>query len=81
MYWNSDDRLIQFNFNRQKSGQNRAFYGHRSSSVFLTNILKYRLGCQLVSRCSEGDWTCKNFCYCDKVVTMATNITLLNSIN
>ena len=49
MYWNSDDRLIQFNFNGQKSGQNRAFYGHQSSPVFLTNILNYRLDCQLVN--------------------------------
>ena len=47
MYWYSDDRSIQFNFNRQKSGLNKAFYGHRSSSVFLTNILKYRLDLQL----------------------------------
>ena len=43
VYWYSDDGSIQFNFNRQKSEQNRAFYGHRSSPVFLTNILKYRL--------------------------------------
>ena len=47
MYWNSDNRLIQFNFNWQKSGQSKAFYGHWSSPVFLTNILKYRLDCQL----------------------------------
>ena len=39
----SGDRSIQFNFNRQKSRRNRAFYGHWSSPVFLTNILKYRL--------------------------------------
>ena len=37
----------QFNFSRQKSGLKKAFYGHRSSSVFLTNILKYRLDRQL----------------------------------
>ena len=50
MYWYSDDRSIQFNFNRQKSGLNKAFYGHRSSPVFLTNILKYRLDHQLGKR-------------------------------
>ena len=49
MYWYSDDRSVQFNFNRQKSGRNRAFYGHWSSPVFLTNILKYRLDRQLLS--------------------------------
>ena len=48
MYWYSDDRSIQFNFNGQKSGRNRAFYGHWYSPVFLTNILKYRLDRQLV---------------------------------
>ena len=42
MYWNSDD------FKRQKSGLNKAFYGHRSSSVFLANVLKYRLDRQLM---------------------------------
>ena len=43
MYWYSDDT-----FSRQKSGLNKVFYGHRSSSVFfLTNILKYRLDRQL----------------------------------
>ena len=47
MYWYSDDRSIQFSFDRQKSGLNKASYGHRSSSVFLTNILKYRLDRQL----------------------------------
>ena len=47
MYWYSDDRSIQFSFDRQKSGLNKAFYGHRSSSVFLTNILKYGLDRQL----------------------------------
>ena len=47
MYWYSDDISIDFNFNRQKSGLNKVFYGHRSSSVFLTNILKYRLDRQL----------------------------------
>ena len=47
MYWYSDDRSIQFNFNRHKSGLNKAFYGHRSSPVFLTNILIYRLDRQL----------------------------------
>ena len=47
VYWYSDDKSIQFNFNRQKSGLNKAFHGHRSSSVFLTNILKYRLDRQL----------------------------------
>ena len=47
VYWYSDDRSIQFNVNRQKSGWNRAFYGHWSSPVFLTNILNYRLDCQL----------------------------------
>ena len=47
MYWYSDDRSIQFNFNRQKSGLNKAFYGHKSSPVFLTHILKYRLDRQL----------------------------------
>ena len=49
MYWYSDDRSIQFKFNRQKSGLNKAFYGHRSSSIFSTNILKYRLDCHLQS--------------------------------
>ena len=34
----------QFNFNRLS----KAFYGHRSSSVFLTNILKYKLDRQLI---------------------------------
>ena len=47
MHWCSDDRSIQLNVSRQKSGLNKAFFGHRSSSVFLTNILKYRLGHQL----------------------------------
>ena len=47
MYWYSDDRSIQFNFNRQKSGRNSAFYGHWSSPVFLTNILKYKLDSHL----------------------------------
>ena len=49
MYWYSDDRSIQFNFKRQKSGQNKAFYGLKSSPVFLTNMLKYRLDRQLPS--------------------------------
>ena len=48
MYWYSDDRSIQFNFSRQKSGLSKAFYGHRSSPVFLTNILKHRLDRQLI---------------------------------
>ena len=56
MYWNSDDRLIQFNFNGQKSGQNRAFHRHRSSPVFLNNILKYRLDCQLVASRPLESW-------------------------
>ena len=43
----SDDRLIQLYFNRQKGGLNKAFCGHRSSSVFLTNILEYRLDLKL----------------------------------
>ena len=43
MYWYYDDRSIQFNLNGQKSGLNKAFYGHRSSLVFL----KYRLDRQL----------------------------------
>ena len=47
VYWYSNDGSIHIDFNRQKSGQNRAFYGHRSSPVFLTNILKYRLDRQL----------------------------------
>ena len=47
MYWYSDDRSIQFNFNRQNSGQNRAFYGHWSNPVFLFYTLKYRLDRQL----------------------------------
>ena len=55
MYWYSDDRSIQFSFNRQKSGLNKAFYGHRSSSVFLTNILKYRLDRQLGLHISRKD--------------------------
>ena len=50
MYWYSDDRSIQFNFNRQKSGRNRAFYGHLSSPVLLSNISKYRPDRQLVWR-------------------------------
>ena len=50
MYLYSDDRSTQFNFNRQKSGLNKAFYGHRSSSVNLTSILKYRLDRQLKIR-------------------------------
>ena len=44
---NSRPRSIQFNFSRQKSGRKRAFYGHRCSPVFLTNISKYRLDRQL----------------------------------
>ena len=47
VYWYSDDKSIQFNFNRQKSGRKRAFCGHWSSPVFLTNILKHRLDRQL----------------------------------
>ena len=47
VYWHSDDRSIQFNFNRQKSARNRAFYGYWSSPAFLTDILKYRLDRQL----------------------------------
>ena len=47
MYWYFDDRSVQFSFNRPKSGRNRAFYGHWSSLVFLTYILKYRLDRQL----------------------------------
>ena len=47
MYWYSDDRSVQVNLNREKSGWNRAFYGHWSSPVFLTNILKYMLDLQL----------------------------------
>ena len=47
MYWYSDDRSIEFNFDRQKTGRNRAFYGPWSSPVFLTDILKYRLDRQL----------------------------------
>ena len=47
VYWHFDDRSIQFNFNRQKGGRNRAFYGYWSSPVFLTDILKYRLDRQL----------------------------------
>ena len=47
VYWHSDDRSIQFNFNRQKIGRNRAFYEYWSSPVFLTDILKYRLDRQL----------------------------------
>ena len=47
MYRYSDDRPVQFNFNRQKSGQNRAFRGHWSSPVFLTDILKYTLDRQI----------------------------------
>ena len=43
VYCYPDDGSIQFNFNKQKCGQNRAFYGHMASLVFLTNILKYRL--------------------------------------
>ena len=43
MYWHFGDRYIQFHFNKQKSGKNRAFYGYWSSPVFLTDILKYRL--------------------------------------
>ena len=54
MYWYSDDRSVQFNFNKQKSGLSKAFYGHRSSSVFLTNILKYRLDRQLNVRMSKA---------------------------
>ena len=52
MHWYSDDsdRSIQFNFNRLKSGLNKALYGHRSSPEFLTNILKYRLDRQLTKR-------------------------------
>ena len=38
----SDDRSFQFNFNRQKSEQNSAFYGHWSM-----DILEYRLDRQL----------------------------------
>ena len=30
MYWYSDERSIQFNFNGQKGGLNKDFYGHRS---------------------------------------------------
>ena len=48
VYWYSDDRSIQFSFNMQKSGRNRAFCGHWSSPVFLTNISKYRLDRQLI---------------------------------
>ena len=51
MYWHSDDRSVQFSFNRQKSGLNKAFYRHRSSSVFLTDILKYGLDRQ--SKCTK----------------------------
>ena len=53
VYWYSDDRSIKFNFKRQKSEPNKAFYGHRSNSVFLTNILKYRLDSQLVVQSSR----------------------------
>ena len=49
VYWYSDDRSIQFNFNRRKSGRNMAFYGHWFSRVFLTNIIKYRLDRQLLN--------------------------------
>ena len=47
-YWYSDDRSVQFKLNRQKSGRNRAVYGHWSIPVFLINISKYRLDRQLV---------------------------------
>ena len=53
MYWYFDDRSIQVNFDRQKSVRNRAFYGHWSSPVFLTNILKYRLDRQILSTWSS----------------------------
>ena len=46
MYWYSDDRSIQFNFNGQKSGRNRAFMDV-DTGPFLINILKYRLDRQL----------------------------------
>ena len=55
MYWHFDDRSIQFHFNKQKSGQNRAFYGYWSSPVFLTDILKYMLYRQLILRRSTID--------------------------
>ena len=41
------DQFNSINLNWQKSGLSKAFYGHRSSSVFLTNISKYRLDRQL----------------------------------
>ena len=37
----------QLNFAMHKSGWNRAFYGHLSSHVFLTNILKIQAGSQV----------------------------------
>ena len=55
MYCHFDDRSIQFNFNKWKSGRNRAFYGCWSSPVFLTDILKYRLDRQLNLKCSTID--------------------------
>ena len=48
VYWYSDGRSIQFSFDRQKRRLSKVFYEHRSSSVFLTNILIYRLNHQLV---------------------------------
>ena len=65
MYWYSDDRSIQFNFSRQKSGQNRAFYGPWSSPVFLINILKYRLDRQSDLKRSTIDW---NVYSCLKII-------------
>ena len=43
MYWYSDDKSIQFNFNKQKVGG----IGLSMDTVFLTNILNYRLNRQL----------------------------------
>ena len=38
----------QFNFNKQKSGLNRASnVGHWSNHVFLSDILKCRMDCEL----------------------------------
>ena len=65
MYWYSDDRLSQFNFNRQKRGRNRAFYGHWSSPVLLTNTLKYRLDCQLDLKHSVID---QNVHFCLRII-------------
>ena len=45
MYWYSDDRSIQFSFNRQKMGG--IGLSMDTGPLFLTYILKYRLHRQL----------------------------------